>query len=139
MKIRPLIKFSVFWFLIYLLSCASGPKVKEIAELHYGDDETEVVEILGEGSESLLFKLDGTNYSYRYYTTTITDQVYALLFADGRLFAVSEEKPPFDECISKFEWEVCFRSAISQMRTNNLSADEGDLSLIHISEPTRRH
>jgi len=111
-----------------MLSCASGPKVKEIAALHYGDDETEVVEILGEGLESLFFKLDSTNYSYRYYTTALTEHQYALLFAEGRLYAVSEEKPSFDECISLIEWEICFRSVISQMQSEHVSADDGDFS-----------
>jgi hypothetical protein len=128
MKLRSIFKFAIFWFLIYLLSCASGPKVKEIATLHYGDDDAEVVEILGEGSESLFFKLNGINYSYRYYTTALTDHEYALLFADGSLYAVSEDKPPFGVCINHFEWEECFRSAISEMQSKRLSTESGDYS-----------
>jgi hypothetical protein len=128
MKLRPAIKFAIFWFLIYLLSCASGPKVKEIAALHYGDDEVEVVEKLGEGSETLIFKLDGTDYSYRYYRTTLTDHMYTLLFADGGLHVAYEGKQPIDDCISLIEWDDCFRSAISEMQSKQLSADHGDFS-----------
>lgn len=128
MKFRTILKLAIFWSLIYMLSCATGPKVKEIAALHYGDDETEVIEILGDGLETLYFKLDNTNYSYRYYTTALTDHKYALLFAEGRLYAVSEDKPPFDECISQIEWEICFRSVISQMQSMHVTTDGGDFS-----------
>ena len=54
-KLHTLIKLIIFWFLIFVLSCASGPRVKEIAKLHYGDDEDHVVETLGEGSEIFFF------------------------------------------------------------------------------------
>ena len=123
-----LTKFVVFCFLILILSCASEPKVKEIAALHYGDGEAGVVEILGEGSQSLLFKLDDINYSYRYYTTTITKQEYALLFANGRLYAVSQSKPPFAACINRIRWEECFRLAISKMQSERLVTEEGGFS-----------
>lgn len=128
MKPLSLTKSVVFWLLILSLSCATGPKVKEIAALHYGDDEAGVVEILGEGSQTLLFKLDGINYSYRYYTTTITNQEYALLFADGRLHAVSKTKPPFAACINRIKWEECFRLATSKMQSERLVTEEGGFS-----------
>jgi hypothetical protein len=128
MKPRSLTKSVVFWLLILILSCATGPKVKEIAALHYGDGEAGVVQILGEGSQTLLFRLDGINYSYRYYTTTITNQEYALLFADGRLHAVSQTKPPFAACINRIQWDECFRLAISKMQSERLVTEEGGFS-----------
>jgi hypothetical protein len=128
MKIRPFIKLIIFWFLIFVLSCASGPRVKEIAALHYGDDEANVVQTIGEGSELLFFELDDTQYHYRFYTTTLTEHKYALLFADGRLFAVSEERPPFHECVYQTEWEQCFTAAISTMQVMQMEMDENEFS-----------
>jgi hypothetical protein len=127
-KLHTFIKLIIFWFLIFVLSCASGPRVKEIAKLHYGDDEDHVVETLGEGSEIFFFELDGVNYRYRFYTTVSPRLKYALLFADGRLFAVSEERPPFHECIYLIEWEECFSDAISAMKVMQLEMTEDEFS-----------
>ena len=130
MKFRTFIKLIIFWFLIFVLSCASGPgpRVKEIAELHYGDDESNVVETIGEGSEILFFELNAINYHYRFYTTVLSKHKYALLFADGRLFAVSEERPPFHKCIYLTEWEKCFTDAISAMQVMQLEMTEDEFS-----------
>ena len=137
MKFRSISKFAIFWFLVYILGCAGGPKVKEIAALHYGDDEAEIIEILGEGFESLFFKLGNTNYSYRYYTTSLTEHQYALLFAEGKLYAVSEDKPLFYQCTSQIDWEICFRLVISQMQSEHVTEANDDFSEALAEEENR--
>lgn len=128
MKLRTFIKLIIFWFLIFVLSCATGPRVKEVAELHYGDDENKVVEILGEGSEILFFELGGVNYHYRFYATVAPVYTYALLFADGSLIAVSEERPHFHKCIHLIEWDECFTDAISSMQVMQLEMTTDEFS-----------
>jgi len=126
MKRSSLVKPIVICFLIIVISCAGGPQVKEIAALHYGDDEADVVGTLGEGSELFFFELSGIEYHYRFYTTTLTEHRYALLFADGKLFGVSQDRPPFYECIyPTVAWDGCFASAIAEMRTD-AKAMQGD-------------
>jgi hypothetical protein len=74
-----------------------------------------IIKTLGEGSEHLSFSYSGINYHYRFYSTTMTEHQYALLFSNGSLLAVSEKKPNVAVCTYQTAWDVCFSSAIRQL------------------------
>ena len=115
------------------LSCITAPGIRtsDVAELHYGDREDSVVEKLGEGSEILYFVLDRKQYRYRLYTTQYTKDVYALLFINGELVAVHDEKQDFSECLNidaSIFWEQCVSNKLSEMRYHEISLGSHDFS-----------
>lgn len=115
------------------LSCVTAPGIRtsDVAELHYGDREEAVVEKLGDGAEVLYFGLDRKQYRYRLYATQYTKDVYALLFMDGELVAVHDEKQDFSECLN-FEagisWEHCLSDILAKMRFHDISLGSHDFS-----------
>jgi hypothetical protein len=115
------------------LSCVTAPGIRtsDVAELHYGDREEAVVEKLGDGAEVLYFELDREQYRYRLYTTQYTKDVYALLFMNGKLVAVHDEKQDFSECLN-FEagisWEHCLSDRLAEMRFHDISLGSHDFS-----------
>jgi hypothetical protein len=107
-------KSVIFVFLVAVISCVQGPQVKKMAELHYGDDETDVVETLGEGAEIVFITVNTSEFHYRFYKPMSTSHQYALLFRDGKLVGFSENKASFEACGDiTADWEECFVSAIS--------------------------
>ena len=129
MGIHSFIKLIIFSVLISVLSCTTAPKVTDVAELHYGDNEADIVEKFGRGSSVLYYEIKGVTYHYRSYTTKHTEDDYALLFADGVLLSVSEKIPLFENCITLNEtinWEECLLNVMSDMR--------GDARMVQIFE-----
>ena len=121
----------IFSALISALSCATAPKVTDIAELHYGDNEADIVERFGRGSSVLFFDISGLVYHLRSYTTTLTEDDYALLFTNGRLVSVSEEIPSYKDCMLLNEiinWEECLHDLISEMRGDAFDMNTHDFS-----------
>lgn len=116
-----------------MLSCVTAPGIRttDVAELHYGDREETVVEKLGEGNEILYFNLDEKQYRYRLYTTKYIQNVYALLFLNGSLIAVNDEKYDLSECVAIVDgpaWNQCLSNMISEMRFNDVDLDSYDFS-----------
>ena len=129
----PSIKLFLVIAMSLMLSCASAPGIRtsEVAELHYGDREKMVVEKLGEGIEVLYFLLDENQYRYRLYTTAYTKDVYALLFMNGELVAVNDEKQDFSECLSiekSTSWQQCLTDVLSKMRFQDIDLESHDFS-----------
>ena len=115
------------------LSCVTAPGIRttDVAELHYGDREEKVVEKLGQGSEFLYFVLDTKQYHYRLYTTIYIKDIYALLFLNGELIAVHDEKQDFSECINidaYSTWEQCLSDTLSEMSFHEISLGRHDFS-----------
>ena len=116
-----------------MLSCVTPPGVRttDVAELHYGDSEEGVIEKLGQGSEIIYFVLDGKQYSYRLYTTIYIKDVYALLFMNGELIAVHNEKVDFSQCLTieaSPVWEQCLTDLLSEMSFGEVRLDIYDFS-----------
>ena len=116
-----------------MLSCVTAPGIRttDVAELHYGDPEDHVIEKLGQGNEIIYFVLDGNKYRYRLYTTKYKNYVYALLFMNGELTAVHNEKLDFSKCLnikSSPVWDQCLTDLLSEMRFNALTLDTHDFS-----------
>jgi hypothetical protein len=131
MRIQSLIKLLIFAALISALSCATTPKVTDIAELHYGDNEADIVERFGRGSSVLFFDISGLVYHLRSYSTALTEDDYALLFANGRLVSVSEEIPLYEDCMllnEIIDWEECLSDLILKMRGDAFDMDTHDFS-----------
>jgi TPR repeat protein len=116
-----------------MLSCATAPGIRttDVAELHYGDREEDVVEKLGQGNELIYFILGGKQYSYRLYTTIYIHDVYALLFMKGELIAVHNKQVNFSKCLSikrSPAWEQCLRELLSEMSFSEIRLDRYDFS-----------
>lgn len=132
-SLRSTIKLFLVIALSLALSCVTAPGIRtsDVAELHYGDREEAVVEKLGDGAEVLYFGLDRKQYRYRLYATQYTKDVYALLFMDGELVAVHDEKQDFSECLN-FEagisWEHCLSDRLAEMRFHDISLGSHDFS-----------
>ena len=100
MRIHPFTRLLIFSLLISVLGCVTAPKLTDIAELRYGDDESDIVEKFGRGSSVLYYDIDDTQYHYRAYTTRHTHDDYAMLFANGKLVSLLHEIPSFENCIT---------------------------------------
>lgn len=119
--------------LCLMLSCVTAPGIRtsDVAKLHYGDNEENVVDTLGEGDEVIYFSLEGKHYRYRLYKTIYIDDVYALLFMDGELIAAHNERQDFSECLEINAgpiWEQCLSNILSEMRIQDIGIEDYDFS-----------
>jgi len=131
MRIHPFTKLFIFSLVVSVFSCVTAPKVTDIAELRFGDDEIDIVEKFGRGSSVLFFGIDGTIYHFRSYTTKHTGDTYAILFSNGKLISVAEEIPSYDKCITldaKIDWEKCLLDFITDMRGEAIEMGLHDFS-----------
>lgn len=127
------IKLLLVIALALMLSCVTAPGVRttDVAELHYGDREEDVIEKLGQGNELIYFVLDGKRYSYRLYTTIYIHDVYALLFMKGELIAVHNKHLNFSTCLNIKKspmWKQCLTELLSEMSFSEIGLDTYDFS-----------
>ena len=131
MKIHPFIKLLIFSIAISVLSCVTAPKVTDIAELRYGDEETEIVEKIGRGYSVLYYDINNINYHFRSYLTKHTHNDYSLLFANGKLVAVLQEPPSLEKCMTldqQADWRECLHNFTSQMLDDSVKIGFHDFS-----------
>ena len=75
--------------------------------------------------------MDAKQYHYRLYTTIYIKDIYALLFLNGELIAVHDEKQDFSECINidaHSTWEQCLSDTLSEMSFHEISLGRHDFS-----------
>lgn len=113
------------------VSCATAPGVRtdDVAKLHYGDREEDVIGTLGQGSELVYFIVNDRRYHYRLYTAVYTKSLYALLFLEGELVAVDNQQQKFSNCLdidNHLSWNRCVADTLAAMREHarNLGSDD---------------
>jgi hypothetical protein len=111
---------------ILVIGCASSPRVKDVSECRYGENESELIDNLGIGSEIIFFRLGDNDYHYRSYVlgSRGTGPVYGLLFQDNKLSVMARANSlPFDECLELNEsesWDVCFSNLLRKMEESRV-------------------
>jgi hypothetical protein len=129
MEMRSLIKLLTFWILIASLSCVHVPTTTELVAVHYGDSQDLITKKAGPGFSIIYFSHNGIDYHYRTYLIYWTGRKYALLFANGKLVAFTENVNLFDECLvldEKVGWASCLARA-----TQNAEAQGTSLLSVH--------
>jgi len=128
---HPFIKLFIFSLVISALGCVTAPKVTDIAELHHGDKEDDVVERIGRGHTVVSYHIDDIDYHYRSYKTRHTNDDYALLFANRRLVAVLQSPVSLDNCITleqQADWGGCLQDHTTQMLDDAINIGFHDFS-----------
>jgi hypothetical protein len=112
--------------LVTLSGCSTTqPRIRQVEELRYGDEESSIVDSIGEGLETLFFKIGDTHYGYRFYEFPAARSSYSFLFRNQQLVYVEDERLPFHQCILQAYWNDCFTGVVSKLRTHDASKQVG--------------
>ena len=109
-----------------VIGCTSTPKIKDLSECRYGEDEDELIEELGIGSDIIHFRLGDDEYHYRSFVIGGREggPVYGLLFLNNKLSVMTKQTSlPFDKCLAITEsmsWDTCFSDSIRKMEEERI-------------------
>ncbi|MGB5744527.1 MAG: hypothetical protein WBM65_19115, partial [Sedimenticolaceae bacterium] len=101
------------------------PRLRHVEEVRYGDEEQEIVSSIGQGVGKLFFKIEGTDFHYRFYRFPAAGSNYSFLFKNKKLVYVQKKHIPLYECIFQPHSNDCLADIVNKFDLHDESKEVG--------------